>query len=168
MAILFMGIATTRANRDLLRNRSLIEHLRETLSDLKDAETGQRGYLLSGDEHYLQPYNQALARVESELTYLKARADTGELSKWDVAHLSQLITDKLGELRQTVNLRRMQGLPPALAVVKTDFGKHVMDDLRTLIAQMTAAEESDLAKAHERVDALVQIASNRHRTEYFD
>ena len=157
MAILLMGIATTKANRNLLRNRILIEHLRETLSDLKDAETGQRGYLLSGDERYLQPYNQALARVQPELTYLAAKAKAGDLSKRDVGHLSQLIADKLAELRQTVNLRRTHDLASALAVVQTDFGKHVMDDIRTLVEQMTAIEESDLAKAHERVDALVQL-----------
>ena len=155
MAILFMGIATTKANRELLRDRIVIDQLQETLSSLKDAETGQRGYLLTGDDKYLTPYSDAVARLHSDLAHLAATAESGDLSGQDVTMVARLSAQKLSELRQTVALRRTQGLPPALAIVQTDFGKRVMDAIRAQIAQMTAVKESALAEAHKRVDLFV-------------
>jgi CHASE3 domain sensor protein len=155
MAILFMGIATSKANRELLRNRIVIDQLQETISSLKDAETGQRGYLLTGDEKYLTPYSAALARLHSDLAHLAATAESGDLPGQDVTTVARLTAQKLGELQQTVALRRTQGLPAALAIVQTNLGKQVMDAIRAQIVQMTAIKESALAEAHKRVDLFV-------------
>jgi PAS domain S-box-containing protein len=70
------------------------------------------------------------------------------LSAADVAKLSQLTNQKLDELQQTILLRRTQGLAPALAMVKTDFGKDTMDSIRAIVTQMIAEQESGLAAAH--------------------
>jgi PAS domain S-box-containing protein len=158
VGISVMGIATTAANRALLRDRLLVERLRETLSSLKDAETGQRGYLLTGDERYLQPYKDALGRIYQQLTNLAGGAKAGDLSNEDVVRLSQLTEEKLHELNRTIDIRRTQGLPAALAVVQTDRGKKLMDQLRDQVAQMTAVEESKLARAHDKVDFFISFS----------
>jgi PAS domain S-box-containing protein len=148
VAILLMGRAAMDANLDLLRYHIVIGELEETLSIMKDAETGQRGFLLTGDDKYLQPHEQAVAKIRQHLEKLEAYARAGELSGEDVGRLSQLIDEKLGELQQTILLRRTQGLPAALAVVQTDFGKRKMDAIREQVEQMMAAQEAALARAN--------------------
>jgi PAS domain S-box-containing protein len=157
VAILLMGIATSKANSELLRNRILIERLHETLSSLKDAETGQRGFLLTGDENYLKPYNQGVAQAQGQLKNLAYRARAGELSSDEVNQLTSLADQKLDELKQTIGLRRTQGLPAALAVVETARGKDLMDQIRVQVARMTALADSRLATAHERVEGFVEF-----------
>jgi PAS domain S-box-containing protein len=155
MTILIMGIATTKANRELLHNRIVIDQLQETLSSLKDAETGQRGYLLTGDERYLQPYNETIARIQRDLLSLASMANAGDLPERNVNEVTDLTAQKLNELKQTIALRHSQQAQSALAIVQSDFGKHVMDAIRSQIGQMTATEESSLASAHRKVDAFV-------------
>lgn len=136
VAVFLMGWVAIDANDDVLRYHVAIGQLREILSTLKDAETGQRGYLLTGEEKYLQPYQQAIARVPQELEGLAAKAKSGEMSAGEITTLSQLTSQKLAELRQTIMIRRAQGLPAALAIVETDFGKNTMDSIRMEVAQI--------------------------------
>src|SRR5579872_7405539 len=80
LAIFLMGRAAINANADLILRHKVIAQLQETLSTIKDAETGQRGYLLTGDQQYLQPHHQAVGRIGQELENLAAAARAGELS----------------------------------------------------------------------------------------
>jgi PAS domain S-box-containing protein len=155
LVILFMGRAAIRGNADLVRYHIIIEELQETLSTLKDAETGQRGYLLTGNDKYLVPHDQAVARIHREFEILEARARDGELSDQDVAGLWHLVSQKLDELQETIFLRRSRGLTAALAVVETDFGKSKMDSIRAQVAKMSSAEEGALASANQRAADLI-------------
>src|SRR5690348_9346738 len=100
LAIFLMGKAAINANSDLIIRHKVIGQLQETLSTIKDAETGQRGYLLTGDQQYLQPHHRAVGRIGQELETLAAAASAGELSAADVSKLSQLTNQKLDELQQ--------------------------------------------------------------------
>jgi PAS domain S-box-containing protein len=155
VAIFFMGRAAINSNHELARYHIVIGELRETLSTLKDAETGQRGYLLTGQEKYLQPYDQAVTRIHQELRILEDRARAGELADRDVTRLSQVASQKLNELQQTIFLKRTQGLPAALAVVETDSGRHVMELIRAQVAQMITVQEYALASANQRAATFV-------------
>ena len=154
-AIYVIGRATLGANKDVLRYHVVIGELQEVLSTMKDAETGQRGYLLTGEQKYLAPHDRAVARIHQEFAILDARANAGELSDQDVADLWHLASQKLDELQQTIFLRRTQGLPAALAVVETDVGKNTMDAIRAKVANITAAQESALAKANQKAVTLL-------------
>ena len=115
------------------------------LSRLQDAETGQRGYLLSGDEGYLEPYGEAVAALDQELTNLR---DTVADNPNQVAladQLTALATEKLAELRTTVGQRQQGDAGQALALVRAGTGKAVMDRARAVIAAMRAEEERLLA-----------------------
>jgi CHASE3 domain sensor protein len=118
VAIFFIGRAVIEADHDLLRQHTMISELQETLSTLKDAETGQRGYLLTGNDEYLEPYGQALARINEEIEVLDGRAKVGELPKPEMNNLRKLIEGKLAELQETISLRRTQGLPAALTLAE--------------------------------------------------
>jgi CHASE3 domain sensor protein len=159
LLILFIGRAAINGNADLVRYHTVIGGLQETLSTLKDAETGQRGYLLTGEDKYLAPYDQAIVSIHREFETLQAEARGGELSEQDVARLGQLTTQKLAELRQTITLRRNQGLPAALAVVQTDFGRNTMNSIRAQVAKMMGAEDAAMAAAKQRAAQLVYLSN---------
>src|ERR1700728_4371028 len=119
--------------------------LADLLSELKDAETAQRGFLLTADESYLEPYKVALGAIQSTFGNLhKLTADNPDQQR-RLAGLSQPVDKKLAELRQTIDLRRTQGLDAALKVVVTNVGKIYMDDARAIVADADQ-EERDLLK----------------------
>jgi PAS domain S-box-containing protein len=158
-AISAMGLMTIRANAEASRHRVLSTHLLTTLSTLKDAETGQRGYLLTGKDEYLKPYNDATEAIQGELNELTREAYVGNLPAADLDKLSSAIDRKLNELQETIFLRRTEGLPAALTVVQTDAGMHTMETIRALVDQMTAREGIEFEQAHSRADSLVSYSA---------
>ena len=122
--------------------RIVIQEFQRLLSTLQDAETGQRGYLLTGDENYLAPYQTALGLLQTNLTGLKQLTSDNASQQQRLASLGPLVSQKLAVLKQTVQLRRSQGLPAALAVVTTGTGKDLMDQIRRQVAAAQAEEES--------------------------
>jgi len=122
-----------------------MEVIRETqglASAIKDAETGQRGFLLTGDESYLEPYNDATRSLESSL--IRARTLTADnlQQQQRLAALDDAIGQKLQELAQTIALRREGRSSEALALVRTDRGKAAMDRIRTLTDEIQNSEQA--------------------------
>jgi PAS domain S-box-containing protein len=118
----------------------------ETLfSTLKDAETGQRGFLLTGDISYLQPYDAARGRVEADLARLEAAPlGTGQRTA-RIARIRELTGEKFTELARTLALRRSGHADDALALVRTNRGKSVMDRIRVEVAALQSDAEATLA-----------------------
>lgn len=107
----------------------------ELLSSLKDAETGQRGYLLTGRDSYLEPYRRSLDSIRHNLALLKKDvARPANLAR--LPRLEQLVRAKLVELEMTIELRGSLGLPAAMNVVTADDGKRTMDEIRRLCAEI--------------------------------
>jgi methyl-accepting chemotaxis protein len=121
------------------------DKLGELLTKLTDAETGQRGYVITGEERYLEPYRSASQTVTQEMNdLLKLTADnSSQQQRLDA--LGPLIADKFDELRETIDLRKNKGFEAALKVVLTDRGKQKMDEIRKVIDDMTD-EENQLLK----------------------
>lgn len=122
-----------------LQNRAslLVNTSNALLSGMKDAETGQRGYLLTADEQYLQPYVRGQAEARDALARLTHRVHSPE----QLAALQEVrrdMNDKLDELAQTVQLERLGHHERALGVVKTNAGKAAMDRLRQRIGTIVA------------------------------
>lgn len=128
------------------RSRQVKAKMEIILSQLKDAETGQRGYLIVGREDYLEPYKVANKSVYQSLRQLKTLApDNSQL-----ATLESLITQKFAELNETIELRRNQGFAAAQQVVKTDRGKLIMDRIRQLVDEMKQNENQLLKQRLEQ------------------
>jgi len=145
IAIGFFAYASNRAFRVSVEQADSTHQVVDTtnalLSALKDAETGQRGFLLTGEDRYLEPYRQAIAQIPPELeklTDIGAQPNRLE-QKQRVDRLRPLVKSKLDELSETIDLRRSQGPDAALAVVRTDRGKAVMDQIRDGCAEIEAA-----------------------------
>jgi CheY-like chemotaxis protein/CHASE3 domain sensor protein len=127
----------------VMRTHEVLASLEEVLSLLKDAETGQRGYLITGDDRYLAPYTAALAALEAKLTELE-RLSTGSQTQLDrIKRLREYIASKLRELAETIELRRTKGFEAARAVVATDRGQAAMDSIRSGVDTMAGEERSN-------------------------
>ncbi|PWU20128.1 MAG: hypothetical protein C5B50_04735 [Verrucomicrobia bacterium] len=151
------GLRRIRAEERMSNSLVLLQKLDGFLSTLQDAETGQRGYLLTGEETYLQPYRQGQARAEEELKQLQRLADSGQLAKDKVARIASLSGQKFAELDQTITLRREKGLEPALEIVRSNLGKQTMDQLRDLVNGLRSEELSrtaELRRLADRSDAI--------------
>jgi methyl-accepting chemotaxis protein len=131
------------------------------LSDVKDAETGQRGFLLTGDEHYLEPYQSGITAVFQKLTDLRDLTKDNPNQQRRLDTLEPLIQAKFDELKDTVDLRRdpTKGFDAALAVVKTDKGKKIMDQIRQVVADMENEEMSLLKVRSEEAQASAHAAA---------
>ena len=140
------------SNQQVIQHLTVIQQLQQTLSTLKDAETGQRGFLLTGNDKYLQPYNDAVDTINLDLAQLQQQSDAGFLPAPTVAKIASLTNDKLAELNHTIDLRRNNSFEAAQAVVNSDVGQNIMDDLRNIIDQSISEKESTLQTLRHSAD----------------
>jgi signal transduction histidine kinase len=129
--------------------------LRELLAAYVDAETGERGYLLTGDETYLQPYEAARAALaRSDLRLKSLLTPEKELAALR-GRIEALGSQKMTLLEHAISERRKHGTDAALAVVREGDGKGMMDDIRRLAAkldaELAATMEGLLADAEQRL-----------------
>ncbi len=133
--------------------------VRQVLSTVQDAETGQRGFLLTGRAYYLEPYQQAAARIASVLGRLD---ELGRGTPWlraESAPLRELVPRKMAELERTVGLARAGQHQAALDLVLTDDGKALMDDIRLTVRRIVDRAEAERAAEVASVMARERVAS---------
>ncbi len=107
---------------------------------LKDAETGQRGYLLTQKVSYLEPYHQGVDQVEAQKRALKRLTRDNPVQQARLDEIEKLIQKKLDELESTIQYMQQGQKEKALALVREDIGKRYMDQLRTLIGEFMQHE----------------------------
>jgi CHASE3 domain sensor protein len=112
---------------------------------MTDAETGQRGFLLTGDENYIAPYTRARAAIAGEIATTRALVAGDHEQERRLGALDQLCAHKMTELAQTIALRRQGDTAGALEIVRTDRGMELMQDIRNVAAEMTVEERRTLA-----------------------
>jgi methyl-accepting chemotaxis protein len=150
------GLAYWSTNR-LLANNERVDHthralagLEALLSLLKDAETGQRGFLLIGKKSYLKPYTEALDNLDAKLDDLRELTSDNSRQQSALKELKPLIDRKLAELAETIKWREKdtggkdEGLKEALKIVESGEGKKVMDQIRTIVNERMVPEEERL------------------------
>jgi signal transduction histidine kinase len=121
------------ANRAMGTALEMEAAVNETLALMGDAETSQRGYLLTGDATYLEPYRAAVPKLQGSfgrLRELLVANGTGQMNE-RAAHLGTLIGGKLNELETTIAMNEKSGREVALQLVTTGMGKKLMDDIRS-------------------------------------
>jgi methyl-accepting chemotaxis protein len=132
----------------LINNNWWVSHTRQVLAELehvlslvKDAETGQRGYLLTGEESYLKPYADARANLTKALDHVRDLTRDNNEQQRRLKELRPRIDAKFKELQETIDLRKLpEGFEKALKVVKDDQGKQLMEDIRDRIGEMGEEE----------------------------
>jgi methyl-accepting chemotaxis protein len=161
-----VGIVAYRAISELVDSADWVTHshkvkgaLADTLSALKDAETGQRGFLLTGEERYLEPYTEALKVVSGDIQGLRDLTSDNPRQQARIATLQPVVANKLSELAETVTLRRQGKEHAALEIVLTDRGKNSMDDIRRVIGEMDQEETGLLQERALRAKATGEFSS---------
>ncbi|MBI4517068.1 MAG: CHASE3 domain-containing protein [Deltaproteobacteria bacterium] len=147
-----VGIIAVRNLNRLVAAAQLRQHshaevsqLMAVLTAVQDAETGKRGYLITGSEPYLEPYLAAIATLQPKLDELARMATDDPEQQRRLEALRPLIAEKLAELREAIELRRREGFAAAQQLVLSDRGKRAMDHIRAVIAAMTRREQQQLA-----------------------
>ena len=139
----FDGISSVRdARAGVIKAHRAIEATQATLQDLTNAETGQRGFLLTSDERYLAPYHAALLAVAADTARLRALVGNDAVQHRLLDTLGQRIDTKLGELGQTISINRTSGFEAARAMVLTGHGKSTMDQLRAVLREIAARQQA--------------------------
>ncbi len=119
------------------------------LSSMTDTETGQRGYLLTGDATYLQPYHSGLLAVEQSLNELIRLTSGNPVQQERLAKIKSLMQAKLAELHETITIRQRaqhNSFVKVLAVVKQDKGKEYMEQIRRILVVFNNTEHILLEK----------------------
>jgi CHASE3 domain sensor protein len=145
-----------KTNDRVTHTREVLETNENILLLITNAETGQRGYLLAGEERYLEPYYIAIKRIEQEIKELRQLTSDNANQQRRLDILEQLVVAKLAELKETIDLRQNRGLEAALQVVKTNQGKDLMDQIRQLNSEIATQENQLLEKRSQQQLAIAQ------------
>jgi diguanylate cyclase (GGDEF)-like protein len=149
----YIGINAS-IERETVEN-GMLRHLRDVRDDMLDAETGQRGFLLTGNESYLAPYTSARSRMTNDLALLAAAPAADDVFFADFLKLQLLANRKLAELERTIVMRKRGNAAQALATVNAGYGKSTMDEARAVISH--SYERITSARDASRVDTSYRI-----------
>jgi methyl-accepting chemotaxis protein len=166
LALTIVGAVSYDSTSALIDSAELVRHahavldgLDELLSGMKDAETGQRGYVITGEAPYLAPYQGAREAVDQKLKLLLESTADNPIQQRRLAAIEPLVVSKFAELQETIDLRRTKGFEAAAQEVLTDKGKNAMDSIRKLVGEMREEETGLLVKRS------VEERDRAHRTE---
>ncbi|MEJ2635594.1 MAG: PAS domain S-box protein [Calditrichia bacterium] len=120
--------------------------LKSILSDLQDTETGVRGYVLTGEDEYLLPYQNAVAAIDREFKRLQSYSEESMINSRTIDTLDALAARKLAFQRKVIDIRRTGGFNAARAMILTDQGKMIMDSVRAVVARVQSNEKEFLAR----------------------
>ena len=148
-----LGIVTWRNTASHVASTGLVTHtydviaeVEATLSLLKDVETGQRGYVITGDAAYLAPYEAAVAEMSGQLANVRQLTKDNPAQQRRLDQLAPLITRRLEFAKDNIATRKEKGLEAAQAQIVGGTGKTGMDQIRKIITEMHD-EESTLLKS---------------------
>ncbi len=135
-----------------LENTSWVIHTHEVNTSIeslgsliKDAETGQRGYLLTDNNSYLDPYHKSIESIHKEFIKLKNFTLDNQKQQTKLSELEPLISKKMSELESTISLHNNGDEDKAHEIVKSNLGKNLMDQIRVVLDDMKKKEAELLA-----------------------
>ncbi len=154
-SVMTQSIAATRVTQTL----NAIQQLEALLSNLKDAETGQRGFLLTGEEPYLEPYTNGRAALSGAFVTLRQQLADDPSQQRRTDALEQLAAERIAIIDETIVLRRAGNTAGALSLVRSDRGKAAMDRIRALVAEMETVERAVLGARQDEWQQAVDLSS---------
>jgi len=146
------------ANR-VSHSLELIAQAQALLSAVQDAETGQRGYLLTGAERYLEPYTASLGQLDTGLARLRDLAGADPQHRQQIDKLASVVRDKMVEVDETIELQRRGQTDTALAIIRSDRGKIAMGRIRASIEALTRGENAALDTSQAEWQETIRVSS---------
>src|ERR1700723_93877 len=144
-----------------LESSAIQAELSGVLKDMTDMETSQRGYLLTGNPAYLQPYTEAKGRIDTDFVSLRTGlASRTQREQSLESRLEALARSKEAEIERSIGLRQQGYRRRSFMLVDSDEGKDYMDEIRRIVSSLSAAESSNHARFDtERSAALKSVLS---------
>ncbi|MFI5349770.1 MAG: CHASE3 domain-containing protein [Elusimicrobiota bacterium] len=136
--------AAVESGRSVAQAQLVVSDLANLLSDVKDAETGQRGFVITGDRRYLEPYRASLQHIDGHLYSLDRSIAGNARQRRFLAAIAPLVAAKLAELKTVIAARETGGFDPAKDLIVSNRGKNIMDSLRELVNRALRDEEGIL------------------------
>src|ERR1700722_174630 len=142
-----------------LESSAFQANLSGVLRDLTDMETGQRGYLLTEDSAYLQPYAEAKNRIEADFSSLRAGfASRTQRERSLESKLESFARSKQAEMERSISLRQQGYRHRSFKLVDTNEGKQYMDEIRSIVSSLSSGLGSDFARFdRERITVLKRV-----------
>lgn len=148
----------------VIHTHDVITNSEKLLSSMKDAETGQRGFLITQGITYLEPYYTGISSAQKIFQELKMLTKDNPEQQLALDHIEQSMMLKFDELALTVELVQYDNLSQALKIVKEDRGKEYMDDLRSDLTKFTNIEllllekrKGDFKESRSQLVTLIKI-----------
>jgi methyl-accepting chemotaxis protein len=148
LVLLVMAQVGFRSSESLIENDRWVEHthavrttLAHLLSELKDNETGARGFVITAEDSFLEPYRASLEAVREALAQVRSLTSDNPLQQRRLDALGPLIEDRLSEAKRIIDVRAASGYEPAAKVVAAGEGKRLMDRIRFAVSEMDQDEQ---------------------------
>ncbi|MGH9514049.1 MAG: CHASE3 domain-containing protein [Terriglobales bacterium] len=138
--------AFIQASEWVSHTHEVLVELESTLSAVAEAQTATRGYIITGQEGFLEPYEAAAPAIRNHIERLDSLTADNPSQRRHLAELRTAITKKLESLQSNIDLRRQQGFGAARRRVATGIGTAEMTDVRTIISEMKREEDSLLKR----------------------
>ena len=155
---LAMLVSVTWMNTtQLIREARWVDHTKDVLAELDrlqasitEGETGQRGFLITGDEAFLEPFRRAHAELPERLARIDAMTVDNAAQAGRAQTLRQLVQERLGQLDLAVRLTGAGRAEEARAYIRAGAGRATMDEIRALVSTMRSDERELLRIRNER------------------
>ncbi|WP_426755556.1 methyl-accepting chemotaxis protein [Myxococcus sp. Y35] len=147
MLLVVAGVAFQGANQlttstaGLLTAHENFRIIREVRALLMDAESGQRGFILAGEEPYLVPYRDAVAALQNDMARLREAMADHPQQRARLARLEPIVAQRLDRLEEGIRLRREQGLEAGAKYIQAGQGREIMLQVKQVIDEMLVAEQ---------------------------
>jgi PAS domain S-box-containing protein len=165
LALVFMGGMSYRSVERLRADAEWVDHthqvislLRQLLLSLTEAETIHRGYMISGNEAFLQPYDAALGEVDNTLRQLRTATGDNPAQQKRLDALEPLIAARISYFKEVADLRRTQGPQAAQALIATGRGRELRENIHTIISNMEDLENAFLKERALRAEKSIATA----------
>jgi methyl-accepting chemotaxis protein len=160
-AVSYHSISTlTSTARSVTHSHEILEHIAQVLNLLNETETGQRGYLITGDEAFLEPYQTGADSVLNVLKELRELSVANPNLEKQIDAAEPLISTKLALLKQLIDLRRKGDVDGTVKSVRAGEGKQLMDNLRRILGDMESEERGLLKQRTDEGDAAARSAKS--------
>ncbi|MEH1946629.1 MAG: response regulator [Nostoc sp.] len=155
-----IGLISYQSTNELIETSRKESHTYQVLSQLEDlnlqltnAETGQRGYIITGEQRYLEPYNAAIQVLNQKVREIQRLTvdNPNQQNRLDI--LQPLLTERMAVMKEVIELRQSQGLEASQKAVLTDQGKQLMDNIQKVIQAMKNEENALLKQRSEKAQA---------------
>jgi len=166
MSLSIVGLTGYRTTQNLIHTADWVRHTHEVMtliesvvSELKDAETSQRGYLLTGNPSYLEPYESGKSLIDTNLSRLRYLTADNSMQQERIGQITMLANEKLKELKETIDLHKAGNRTGAFDLLMSDSGKQLMGDIRAIIHDMKSEEAHLLVIRQQESKSAVELAT---------